>query len=336
MILQQRIDLLCRLGDYMRSASEEWTAVKEQAYRANPWFVPAFIEQSVSNIANEFLIKGKLEAWTQHYHLAQEQNNPLTVGIVMAGNIPLVGFHDFLCVFISGFNMVIKASSKDDVLIKHLVRKLYEWEITVQNQVSFAETLKGCDAYIATGSNNSSRYFEYYFNKYPHIIRRNRTSVAVLDGTETKQELQLLADDIMLYFGLGCRNITKLYVPQQYDFIPLLEALKKYNDFFDFHKYRHNFDYQLAMLIMGNKLYMNSGALLLTESTSLFSPISQLNYEYYDDAKKVLSFLQENEDVQCIVGHEGIAFGHAQSPSLTDYADGVDTMQFLQQLTGKA
>ena len=332
MILQERIDLLAQLGKYILNNTEEWVDVKERASRQNPWFVPEFIELSSNNIATQFLQEDKLLQWVSAYNLPTENTNIKNVGVVMAGNIPLVGFHDFLCVFITGHQITIKASSKDDVLIKHLIKQLYQWEITVQNLVSFSENLKGCDVYIATGSNNSSRYFEYYFGKYPSIIRRNRTSVAILNGEENEQELQLLSDDIQQYFGLGCRNITKLYVPKEYDFIPLLEALKKYDYYFDFHKYKHNYDYNLAILIMGNKLYMNNGSILFVEDKSLFSPISQINYEYYDDIGELENTLKKNTDVQCIVGGNNIALGDAQKPNLSDYADGVDTIQFMKEL----
>ena len=332
MILQERIDLLAQLGKYILNNTEEWVDVKERASRQNPWFVPEFIELSSNNIATQFLQEDKLLQWVSAYNLPTENTNIKNVGVVMAGNIPLVGFHDFLCVFITGHQITIKASSKDDVLIKHLIKQLYQWEVTVQNVVSFAENLKGCDAYIATGSNNSSRYFEYYFGKYPSIIRRNRTSVAILNGEENIQELQLLADDIQQYFGLGCRNITKLYVPKEYDFIPLLEALKKYDYYFDFHKYKHNYDYNLAILIMSNKLYMNNGSILFVEDKSLFSPISQINYEYYNDIGELENTLKKNTDVQCIVGVNNIALGDAQKPNLSDYADGVDTIQFMKEL----
>jgi hypothetical protein len=332
MTLPYRIELLERLGQYMLGNDEAWLEAKDNAHRQNPWFIPEFVETSTRAIAENFLQKDKLTQWVTDYSLPEDNAAPKNVGLVMAGNIPLVGFHDFLCVFITGHQVTIKTSSKDDVLIKHLVKKLYEWEITVQNLVSFADNLKGCDAYIATGSNNTSRYFDYYFGKYPHIIRRNRTSVAVLDGTETREELQALANDIQMYFGLGCRNITKLYVPQRYDFMPLLEALKKYEYFFEFHKYKHNFDYQLALLIMGNKLYMNNGSVILTENEALFSPVSQVNYTYYDDVHAAIANLRNNDDVQCIVGHGYIPFGKAQQPALTDYADGVDTIAFLKGL----
>ncbi|MES2005355.1 MAG: acyl-CoA reductase [Bacteroidota bacterium] len=332
MILQERIALMGRLGQYMMEASEEWQAVKERAFRENQWFIPEFIEESVKNIAINFLNPSFLQEWAVQYKVTETQTDPKTVGLVMSGNIPLVGFHDFLCVFISGHSVVIKTSSKDEILIKHLVKKLYEWEITIQNIVSFSERLNGCEAYIATGSNNSGRYFDYYFGKYPNIIRRNRTSVAVLDSTETTAELTALAEDIQLYFGLGCRNITQLYVPKDYDFLPLLNVLRKYAHFLDFHKYKHNFDYHLALLIMGNKYYMNNDTVVMTENSSPFSPVSQLHYCFYENLSELTGQLQNNPDIQCIVGHEHIPFGKAQSPSLTDYADGVDTMAFLAGL----
>jgi hypothetical protein len=313
----------------MLSNDEDWQEIKEKAVRMNAWFTEDFVNLSVTNIANQFLQADALTNWANKYAVKDVQAAPKNVGVVMAGNIPLVGFHDFLCVFISGHQQTIKASSKDDVLIKFLVKKLYEWEITIQNYVSFAENLKNCDAYIATGSNNSSRYFDYYFGKFPNIIRRNRTSVAIVDGLETAEELDKLSDDIQLYFGLGCRNVTKLYVPKDYDFVPLLDALRKYDHYFLYHKYKHNYDYQLAIQMMGNKFYMTNDSIVLAENASIFSPVSQVNYEYYDDEVVLTEALQQNLDIQCIVGKGFIEFGKAQQPSLTDYADGVDTMAFL-------
>ncbi len=329
MILQERIALMGRLGEYMLGEDADWMAIRERAFRENQWFVPDFISQSVQNIAQQFLDTDLLTRWAAAYGIQDAPVRAKTVGVVMAGNIPLVGFHDFLCVFISGHHSVIKTSSKDELLIKYLVKKLYEWDHTIQNRVSFAERLNGCDAYIATGSNNSGRYFDYYFGKYPHIIRRNRTSVAVLDGAETTEELSALAADIQLYFGLGCRNITQLFIPEGYDFIPLLDTLRQYEHFMDFHKYKHNFDYHLALLIMGNKYYMSNESIILTENISAFSPVSQVHYQFYKDKASVMEGLQNNPDIQCIVGHENMPFGSAQRPSLTDYADGVDTMAFL-------
>ncbi len=206
MDLQQRINVLVLLGKYMQSDNEIFESVKHKAQSENPWFTHEFINKAVTNIAWNFLHSGKLKEWSGNYDINEETSISKKVGIVMAGNIPLVGFHDMLCVFASGHKAVIKPSSKDEVLIKHLVQKMSEWEPTVHDYISFAPILKGCNAYIATGSNNASRYFEYYFGKYSSIIRFNRTSVAVLDGTETLAELKLLADDIQTYFGLGSTN----------------------------------------------------------------------------------------------------------------------------------
>ena len=332
MTLQTRIQIMGQLGKYLLEDGPIWQACKERAYRENPWFIPEFIEIASRQIAEKFLQPNLLEPWANHYETPDQPQRPHTIGLVMAGNIPLVGFHDLLCCFISGHKALIKTSSKDDVLVKHLVAKMQEWDPETANLIGFAENLKGCDAYIATGSNNSSRYFEFYFGKYPHIIRKNRTSVAVLDGTETAEELDLLADDIQFYFGLGCRNITQIYVPKDYDFIPLLQALRKYDYFMDYHKYKHNFDYHLAILIMGNKYYMSNESLILTENIAVFSPVSQVHYAFYSDKEEVLLGLSNNTAIQCVVGHGQIAFGKAQQPGLFDYADGVDTLQFLASL----
>lgn len=335
MNLQQRIDLLSRLGEYIQSDNNEWQQAKEKASRENGWFIPEFIELSVRNIAMAFLQKEALIKWAAKYkliHLQAQHEKPKIVGIVMAGNIPLVGFHDMLCAFITGHKAHIKASSKDEVLVKHLVDVMATWNEDVKDLIIFSEMLKGCDAYIATGSNNSAGYFEYYFAKYPHIIRRNRTSVAILTGDETNEDLDRLADDVYLYFGLGCRNVTKLYIPEGYDFIPLLTAFKKYNYLADHHKYKNNYDYNLAILLLNKKFYMSNESILLAEEASLFSPISQLNYEFYTDWDRLTNSLKQNENLQCIAGKGFIPFGETQKPSLYDYADGVDTMQFLTTL----
>lgn len=330
MKLQNRIELLQQLKKYLNENDATWQAVKERASKMNGWFTPEFIDLAIQNITAQFLDDDKLTAWIKHYHI-DDTISPKNVGIVMAGNIPLVGFHDFLAVFVSGHQQTIKLSSKDDVLLKHLVQKMYEWEITTQNDISFAPMLKGCDAYIATGSNNSALYFEQYFSKYPSIIRRNRTSVAIITGNETTEELEKLSDDIHIYFGLGCRNVTKLYVPGQYDFVPLLRSFHKYKYFADHNKYRNNYDYNLSLHIMNNRFYMTDETTLLVENEPLFSPISQVNYSFYDTVTAVKESLRGNNDVQCIVGMD-IPFGQSQIPSLTDYADGVDTMEFLLTL----
>ena len=331
MILQQRIELLIQLGKYIRNNDHVWQQIKTKAQRENPWFADEFIEMAAENIAFQFLQEDKLIEWVKEYKIPAENKQPSNVGVVMAGNIPMVGFHDMLCIFIAGQKQIIKLSSKDSILIKHLVEVLISLEPTVADYVSFAENLKGCDAYIATGSNNSSRYFEYYFGNYPHIIRRNRTSVAILDGRESTEELENLADDIQTYFGLGCRNVTKLFVPDGYNFEPLLSALNKYAHYADFHKYKNNYDYQLALMMMSNKFYMTNGSVLLAKNESIFTPVSQVNYEYYGN-KDELAFLQTNEDVQCVVGHNHIPFGQSQKPELKDYSDGIDTMWFALSL----
>jgi hypothetical protein len=331
MNLQQRINLLAALGKYMTTGEDIWQAAKQRASQENTWFTPAFIELSVNNIVNNFLQKDKLEGWANEYQLPAENKTQKNTGLVMAGNIPLVGFHDFLCIFISGHRQTIKPSSKDNILIKRLVEQLCKYDSDVKHYISFAEMLKGCDAYIATGSNNSSRYFEYYFNKYPHIIRRNRSSIAVLTGEETEEELGKLADDVYLYFGLGCRNVTKIYVPENYDFVPLLNVFNKYDWLADNHKYKNNYDYQLALLILNKKYYMTNSSLILSENKGYFSPISVLHYAYYTDVESVLEAVKEgSQDIQCVVGQSFIPFGKAQEPGLTDYADGQDTLQFLR------
>jgi hypothetical protein len=332
MNLQHRIDLISRLGEYILSNDASWQGVKENAERENGWFIPEFVDRATNAIANSFLQKDILEKWVSAYDLPASIVSPKTVGIVMAGNIPLVGFHDLLCVFISGHKAIIKASSKDEILIKHLVDKLIEWNNEVNESIQFSEMLKGCDAYIATGSNNSAGYFQHYFGKYPHIIRRNRTSVAVLNGNESNDELSKLADDVFLYFGLGCRNVTKLYVPEDYDFIPLLDAFKKYDHLALNHKYKNNYDYNLAIHLLNKKYFMSTSGLLLVEDASIFSPISQLHYEFYSDPENLSETLYKNTDLQCLIGKGFTPFGQAQCPSISDYADAVDTLNFLKNL----
>ncbi len=331
MNLQQRQEILFQLSQYISAHPVSWQEAIQKAEQQNPWFTPQFVNLAAATINEYFLQKGTLEQWINHYHL-NDSIQPKTVGIVMAGNIPLVGFHDFLAAFICGHQQRIKLSTKDAVLLRHLAEQMIEWNPSVAKMISFEAMLKDCDAYITTGSDNSARYFEYYFGRYPSIIRKNRTSVAVLTGNETPEELTMLADDIMQYFGLGCRNITQIHVPQGYDFIPLLTALKKYSWFFDHHKYRNNYDYQLAIYLMNNVYYMTNDCIVLTENANAFSPIGSLHYCFYNDADEVYSYLKNNNQVQAVIGSQGIAFGMAQRPSLMDYADRVDVMQFLLEL----
>jgi len=332
MDLKQRLNLLVELGDHILSMPDSWLSTKEKAYHENGWFTPEFIDLSAYNIATRFLNRTALESVVKQYSLPESKLRPLDVGIVMAGNIPLVGFHDFLCVFLSGHNQVIKLSSKDKVLLRYLVEWLWAKDEMLKNTIRFSEMLKGCDAYIATGSNNSSRYFEYYFSRFPHLIRKNRSSAAILTGSEDLSQLAALADDVYTYFGLGCRNVTKIYVPENYDFVPLLETFKIYNHLFDHHKYKNNYDYQLAMLMINREQYMTNGSLILRKNNSLFSPVSVLHYDYYDDPAVLAASLAASEAVQCVVGYNQLPFGDSQKPRLTDFADGADTLQFLLSL----
>lgn len=338
--LQSRILLMTKLGQYLSSNEENLIESIDSAFRANGWFTPEFVQLSLDNIAQYFLKEEALNNWIAQYpKIASDQVSPKTVGIVMAGNIPLVGFHDFLCGFISGHRLKIKLSSKDTVLWQHIFARLQEWNDQFCQQVETAEMLKGCDAYIATGSNNSARYFEFYFQKYPHIIRKNRSSVAIVDGTESAEALEHLSDDVSQYFGLGCRNVTQIYVPKEYNFEPLLAAFNKYISHIDHNKFKNNYDYQLALYLLNKQYYMSNGHILLVESDSVYAPISVVHYQYYDNKEELISRLAQKEEVQCIsVAGAGQAdsrlvnFGGNQKPGLTDYADGVDTMDFLANL----
>ncbi len=331
--LSKRMELLVKLGSYINDYNNvEWQLVKENAYLHNSWFIPEFVNRATTAIGTSFLQEDQLKVWLEKYNLSGRNRNPQKLGVVMAGNIPAVGFHDFLCGFLSGHQLYLKLSSKDHVLIPHFIHKLKAWEPALEEEIVESEMLKGCDAYIATGSNNSARYFEQYFSKYPHIIRRNRTSVAVLDGSETEEDLDLLADDVLMYFGRGCRNITKIFVPEGYDFVPLLEAMKKYDSFKDIHHYKNNFDYQLSLMLLNKVRYMTNEVVLLQQHQSVFSAIGVLHYEFYKEKASLLEELSGNDDLQCLVGHGHLPFGQAQQPGLEDYADGVDTMSFLTHL----
>jgi hypothetical protein len=329
MNIQQRIELLINLGEYLKNNGESWQQAKQQAQYKNPWFTQTFIDLAVANICDSFLQEDVLRHWVEHYAIT-DTIEPKNIGIVMAGNIPLVGFADFMACFVCGHMQTIKLSSKDDVLLKHILQYIYSQEATVQNYVGLAEMLKGCDAYIATGGDNAAQVFEQYFSKYPNIIRTNKTSVAVLTGEETQVELNLLADDVHLYFGLGCRNVTKLYVPEGYNFEALVAAFKKYNYFIDNQKYTHNYDYNLSIALLNNQYYMSSDStLLLQNDVSIFSPIAVVHYSFYQNAENLAGELTQNKNIQCIVGKNFVPFGSAQKPSIYDYADGIDTMQFL-------
>jgi hypothetical protein len=330
MNLQARIKGFVTLGQQLSDPNNsQLLDAKAEAYRQNSWFLPEFIDQAILQISQQFLKEDALIKWTSNYPSIADQPTQLKVGIVMAGNIPLVGFHDLLSTLIAGHIAVVKRSSKDQILMDFIIASLIEINPTFAGQILVQEQLKNCDAYIATGGNNAGNYFEYYFGKFPHIIRKNKTSIAILDGKETTEELALLAEDCMLYFGMGCRNVTQIWVPEGYDFIPFLTALKKYNYLLDQHKYKHNYDYQLALLMMSKQLYMDSGGVLMSENPSPFAAISQIHYQYYKLENPPLFNLEE---IQCVVGKNQLPFGSLQQPNLAQYADGVDSLAFLSGL----
>ena len=330
MNLQTRLNSFFLLKDRLLDVNNEaLIQAKASAYNQNSWFLPDFIEKAITQIANQFLTRDALMDWTAAYPQIADKMTHKKVGIVMAGNIPLVGFHDLLSTLIAGHTAVVKLSSKDTVGMEYIIHTLIDIEPQWKDHIIVQSHLKDCDAYIATGSNNTSRYFEQYFGKYPHIIRSNKTSIAILDGGESRNDLDLLADDMMLYFGRGCRNVTQVWVPEGYDFIPLLNALKKYNYIIDEHKYRHNYDYQLALLMMTRQFYMDTNAILLSENPSPFAAIAQIHYQFYTASQPPIV---NPAEIQCIVGKGGLSFGSLQKPSLQQYADGVDTLAFLTSL----
>ena len=277
-----------------------------------------------------------LNKWISGYDL--DIISPRLVGVVMAGNIPLVGFHDFLSVLISGHSIVVKQSSSDAFFLPLIAKFLEHAEPGFRGRIQFTEDrLANFDAVIATGSNNTARHFEYYFGNVPNIIRRNRNSVAVLTGAETPMELKLLGEDMFRYFGLGCRSVSKLFVPQNYDFDPLFGAIYSYGDLISYEKYRNNYDYNKAVYLMSQFKLLENGFVMLKEDPSYSPPIATLFCEYYADRKSLLSRLdQDRELIQCVVAkdfeREHVKFGETQKPQLWDYADGVDTLEFLTEL----
>ncbi len=330
MEIQARIAGFVALGRQLsKQNNPSLEDAKQRAVTENAWFLPSFIDASILQICQQFLDEPALLEWTSMYPNISKTFTQQKIGIVMAGNIPMVGFHDLLSTLMAGHTAVVKLSSKDKVLMEYIIESLKTIEPLWKDQIIIQDQLKNCDAYIATGSNNTSQYFEYYFGKCPHIIRKNKTSIAILDGSETTEKLALLANDMMLYFGMGCRNVTQLWVPKGYSFEPLLEALKQYDFIIENHKYKHNFDYQLALLMMTQQYYMNTGSILLSENPSPFAAISQVHYQFYEPGNLPTIHLEE---IQCVVGKGGLEFGSLQAPKLSQYADGVDTLAFLAGL----
>lgn len=300
----------------------------ERAQHHNGWFTPEQVALACESWHGA-LTPSNLEAWTKPYLLDTLQ--PRTVALILAGNIPLVGFHDLVSVLITGHNALVRLSSNDNQLVPLLARYLAAINPQFESRITFTESkLEGFDAVIATGSNNTSRYFEYYFRDKPAIIRKNRNSVAILDGSETKEELHALGEDIFRYFGLGCRNVSKLFVPEGYDFKDFFEAIFPYGSVIHYEKYANNYDYNKAVFLMSNFKLTDNGFLTLKEDSSYASPISSVFYEHYT-SKVALSerLTNDGELLQCVVGHGHLPFGKTQRPELWDYADNVDTLAFL-------
>lgn len=338
MTLKQRIALLVQLGEYLVSGDEFLGAVMHRTQYNNGWLTIENCEKSAKAIAENFLQKEQLEAWAEQYGV-EEKTTSKKVGIVMAGNIPLVGFHDLLAAFLAGHKVLVKLSDKDKFLLPHLIKKMGDWSTDAKPYFEITERLAGFEAVIATGSNNSARYFEQYFGKYPNIIRKNRNAIAVLDGSETIAELYALGNDVFEYFGLGCRNVSKIYLPRNFEFEPLLEAFHEYNSIILNTKYKNNFDYNYAMFMLNKVAYKANGCILLVEDKAITSRIALLHYEFYENVDNLVTELSNRStEIQCVVSKmnlpsfKTLAFGKAQQPSLTDYADGVDTMEFLINL----
>ena len=332
------VDSLKPLKDYLRSNDAALDHAVSKAYELNPWFFPEFSRHAINAIAEFFLDREKCERWLSLYQQPKQESKK--IGIIMAGNVPLVGFHDLFCVLASGHNAIIKLSDKDSVLMKFLVHKWIEVEPSLTSKISFLEKLEGYDAVIATGSNNSARYFEYYFRTTPHILRQNRNGVALLTGKETHAELKELGKDIFLYYGLGCRNVSKIYVPEGYDFSLLENAFKEWEYLSDHNKYRNNLDYNYAIYIINSVKHINLGHLILKEDDMIASRIGCVHYSYYSDKNDLISKLDERRnEIQCLVsvdpvpGWDHVSPGQSQHPLLHQYADGIDTMQFLHSLS---
>ena len=349
MTLQERINVFIELGKFLKQFVsetpqkdnsvlqndlyfEEMLQTLHSAHHENTWFTSdnlAFACKSWS----EALTQKQLTQWMSSYNISEEKN-PKIIAIVMAGNIPLVGFHDFLSVLITGHKVQAKLSTNDKRLLPFLAQYLCALAPEFKNYISFTkEKLSDFDAVIATGSNNTATYFEHYFGKYPHIIRKNRNAVAIITGAESPQEMEALADDVYRYFGLGCRNVSKVYLPEDYNLDHFFNGMFSWKEVINNHKYINNYDYNKAVYLMSDIKLFDNEFMLLKEDTGFSSPISVVFYERYKELSKVREQLEIQKDqIQCIVSKEDIPFGVAQTPNLWDYADGVDTIKFLISL----
>lgn len=331
---KQRIEALVELSDILKKPDAELSLLINSSQQYNAWFTPENTAKAVAAIA-EMLNPKDLHAWIEDN---DSPETPLNIGLVLAGNIPLVGFHDILSVLGSGNRALIKLSSQDKKLTPYILNKLIGIEKGFENLISYVEKLTDYDAVIATGSNNTSRYFEYYFSKVPHIIRKNRNSLALLTGNESADELKALGNDIFDYFGLGCRNVSKIYVPKGYNFNHFFESIQDFNYVLNHHKYNNNYDYNKSIFLVNMDKHLDNGFLLLKEDSRLASPLAVIYFEEYDNLQELEQNLKTIEDqIQCIISNAELnlktyGFGKSQVPSLWDYADGIDTMKFLQGL----
>jgi hypothetical protein len=331
------INIFSGLGGQLITPDVQLSEIINNELYHNAWFTPENVRRSVVSIG-KMLNESDLSTWLNNYNLDKAPNKK--VGLILAGNIPLVGFHDVLCVLATGNHALIKSSSQDDRLIKYVLQKLVELDNSFAQQFSFVERLENFDAVIATGSNNTSRYFEYYFGKVPNIIRKNRNSIAVLTGNETAGQLHELGHDIFDYYGLGCRNVSKILVPQGYNFNFFFESIQPYEQIINHHKYNNNYDYNKSIYLVNRDEHLDNGFLLVKQDERLTSPLAVLYFSYYDDlksAEKTINNISEN--IQCVVSgvplqvkNQVVNFGESQQPKLWDYADGIDTMDFLSNL----
>lgn len=332
---EQRIDALAALGAYLSTLSAKTTPFFQTVATKNPWYTADNVQRQL-NATSENLDKQKLEEWTAEY---EANDSDKVVALVLAGNIPLVGFHDILSALILGFRVQIKPSSDDAGLTKFVLDELVSFEQRFADHITFVERLGDYDIIIATGSNNSARYFEYYFGQKPHIIRKNRNAIAVLTGKESANELYALGGDIFAFFGLGCRSISKIYVPNDYNFTSFFETIEPYKQVQDHFKYNNNYDYNKSIFLINGDRHLDNGFLLVKEDDKLASPLGTVHFTYYNNITDVAREIDgQRDNIQCITTHAHIdtavpifPFGQSQSPGLTDYADNINTLDFLSK-----
>jgi Acyl-CoA reductase (LuxC) len=338
MTYYERLNALVDLGKKLTPENDALQTIVRKTALHNSWFTEANQWKAIAEIRVAFLQKDKLEAWLKPYFLQNTEGvSDKTVALILAGNIPLVGFHDIISVFLTGHKSLIKLSDKDPFFVPFMIELLSTLNVPIEHYFAISESrMKDFDAVIATGSNNSARYFDAYFGKYPNIIRKNRNAVGILRGDETSDDLAKLGEDVFTYFGLGCRNVSKIYVAKDYNFHPLLEALHEHNALVMHDKFKNNFDYQFTLTILNKVQHQANGCIIMVENKAIMSPIAMLFYEYYDSFKQLSKdLLERKEEIQCVVSKNKIDglpcfdFGEAQKPALNDYADGEDTIQFL-------